>query len=207
MEDKKLQSLGAAGAVLALSAIAAVVLMHHHPHGGDGAGLVRGVHGGLIMMISVQPAVLALVANALGWRLLTAQALALFALGTLGAILAGMINGFAVPALGAYPAGEIAHGVGTLAWEFNQALARLGAIATGAGIVLFAAALWQAGWRIVGGAGVLAGGVTAALLVTDLIDMRFYGAMFTYIAQLAWLALLGGKLARAARSVSLPSTP
>jgi hypothetical protein len=207
MDDRKLQSLGAAGAVLALSALAAAVLMHHHPHGGDGAGLVRAVHGGLIMLIAVQPAVLALVACALGWRLLTAQAAALFALGTLAAILAGTINGFVAPALGAYPAGEIALGVGAFGWELNQALARLGAIATGAGIVLFAAALWQAGWRFIGGAGVLAGGLTAALLVTGIIDMRFYGAMFTYIAQLAWLALLGGALFRAARAVSLPSTP
>lgn len=144
MDDRKLQSLGAAGAVLALSALAAAVLMHDHPHGGDGAGLVRAVHGGLIMLIAVQPAVLALVACALGWRLLTAQAAALFALGTLAAILAGTINGFVAPALGAYPAGEIALGFGAFGWELNQALAWLGAIATGAGIVLFAAALWQA---------------------------------------------------------------
>lgn len=207
MDDKKLQSLGAAGAVLVLSAAAAVVLMHQHPHGGDGAGLIRTMHGGLLMMIAVQPAVLALVAGALGWRLLTAQALVLFSLGTAGAILAGTINGFVVTALGAYPAGEIAPGVGAFGWELNQALARLGATATGAGIVLFAAALWQAGWRFVGGAGMLAGGVTAALLVTGTIDMRFYGAMFTYIVQLAWLASLGGALVRAARAVSLPSTP
>lgn len=207
MDDNKLQSLGAAGAVLAISALAAAVLMHHHPHGGDGAGMVRGVHGGLLMMVAVQPAVLALVAGALGWRLLTAQALVLFALGTLGAILAGTINGFVGPALGAYPAGEIAPGVGVLGWELNQALARLGAIATGAGIVLFAAALWQAGWRFIAATGMLAGGVTAALQLTGTIDMRFYGAIFTYISQLGWLALLGVGLWRAARRVNLPSTP
>lgn len=207
MDDNKLQSLGAAGAVLAISALAAAVLMHHHPHGGEGAEIVQGVHGGLLMMIAVQPAVLALVAGALGWRLLTAQALVLFAFGTLGAILAGTINGFVGPALSAYPAGEIAPGVVALGWEMNQALARLGAIATGAGIVLFAAALWQAGWRFIAATGMLAGGVTAVLQLTGTIDMRFYGAMVTYIAQLAWLALLGAGLWRGARRVSLPSTP
>jgi hypothetical protein len=202
MDDNKLQSLGAAGAVLGVSALAAAVLMHHHPHGGDGAGMIRGVHGGLLMMIAVQPAVLALVAGALGWRLLTTQAMVLFALGSLGGILAGTINGFVAPALGAYPPGEIASGVGALGWELNQALARLGA-----GILLFAAALWQAGWRFVGATGMLVGGVTAALLLTGMIDMRFEGAILTYVTQLIWLVTLGTALFRAAGKVTLPSTP
>lgn len=207
MDDRKLQSLGPAGAMLALSALVAGVLMHHHPHGGDGADLIRVVHGGLLLMIAVQPAVLALVADALGWRLLTAQGLVLFALGSIGAILAGTINGFVAPAIATYPAGEIASGVGAWGWELNQALARLGAIATGAGIALFGIALWQAGWRIVGAAGLLAGGITAGLQLTGIIDMRFIGAIATYITQLAWLVLLGATLRRAASKLSLPSTP
>jgi hypothetical protein len=207
MDDRKLQSLGLAGAVLALTALAAAVLMHHHPHAGDGPGPIRMVHGGLLMMIALQPAVLALVAGALGWRLLTAQAAVLFALGSIGAILAGTINGFVVPAIAAYPPGEIAPAIGAWGWELNQALARLGAIATGAGIALLGAALWQAGWRIVGAAGVLAGGSTAVLQLTGVIDMRFLGAIATYVTQLAWLILLGASLWRAALKVSPPSTP
>jgi hypothetical protein len=206
MDDKKLQSLGLAGAVLALSALLAGVLMHHHPHGGDGAGQIRLMHGGLLMMIALQPAVLALVADALGWRLLTAQAMVLFTLGSVGAILAGTINGFVVPAIAAYPPGEITAGIGAWGWELNQALARLGAIATGTGMALFGIALWQTGWQAVGMAGLLAGGITAGLQLTGIIDMRFIGAIATYITQLAWLVLLGATLWRAASKLSPPST-
>jgi hypothetical protein len=207
MDDKKLQSLELAGAVLALSALVAGVLMHQHPRGSDGAGLIRLVHGGLLLMIALQPTVLALVAHALGWRLLTAQAMILFTFGSMGAILAGAINGFVATAFSAYPPGEIAAGIGAWGWELNQALARLGAIATGTGIALFGIALWQAGWRTVGAAGLIAGGISAGLQLTGTTDMRFIGAIATYITQLAWLVLLGATLWRAAYRLRLPSTP
>ncbi len=116
--------------------------------------------------------------------------------------LAGTINGFVVPALWDYPEGAIAPGVGELAWELNQALARLGAIATGLGIALFGLALWRAGWRWIGGAGLLMGIVPAALLLTGVSNMRFEGAILTYVTQLLWLVALGVALARA----RLPST-
>jgi hypothetical protein len=183
---------------LAASALLAVVMMHHHPHGGDGAAMIRAVHGGLLAMIVVQPAVMALVARALGWNMTIALGLTLVSLGSLGAIVAGTINGFVVPAIGEYTAGDIGPGIGELAWEMNQQFARNGAVAMGAGIVCFGIALWQAGWRVTGALGVIAGGVTAALLITGVTDMRFYGAMLTYIVQLSWLALLGVMLARGA---------
>ena len=198
MELEKLQSLRLAGILLPATALFAALLMHNHPHGGDGAGIIRWVHGGLLAMIIVQPAVLALLGRALGWNMLTALALASFSFGSLGAVLAGTINGFVVPTIAAYPAGEIGPGVAQLAWEMNQALATNGAVAAGLGIALFGAALWRASWRVIGALGVLAGAVPAALLVAGATDMRFYGAMFTYITQLLWLAGLGGVLAREA---------
>lgn len=199
MDDDKLQSLGAAGILLAASALVAVVLMHHHPHGTDGAGMIRGVHAGLLLMIAIQPAVMLLVARALGWTLAASLGLALFVLGTCGALVAGTINGFVVPALWEYPEGTIGQGVPELAWELNQQFARNGAVAAGAGIAAFGFALWRAAWRVVGALGLIAGLVPAALLVTGVTDMRFYGAISTYISQLAWLILLGVMLALAAR--------
>lgn len=195
MDDDKLQSLVLPGMLLAASALVAVVLMHHHPHGHDGAGLIRAVHGGLLAMIVIQPAVMGLLARALGWSPWTALGLAFFVFGTCGALVAGMINGFVVPALGEYPPGEIGRGVFELAWQANQQFARNGAVATGAGIAAFGAALWQAGWRVTGALGLLAGLVPAVLLVAGVTDMRFYGAMATYISQLAWMVLLGVMLA------------
>ena len=207
MEREKLQSLRGAGALLAASALLAVVLMHNHPHGGHNMELNRIVHGGLLMLIVVQPAVLGLLAKALDWSLAAVLGLSFFAFGSVGGCMAATINGFVVPAIKAYPQGQIGPDIGMLAWEMNQHFARGGAVAAGIGISLFGAALWRAGWRVVGGLGMLAGTVPAAMLVAGVIDMRFYGAMFTYITQLAWLATLGVALYRAAGPVSPPSTP
>lgn len=207
MEREKLQSLRWAGALLAGSTLLAVVLMHNHPHGGHNMGLNRIVHGGLLVLIVVQPAVLGLLAKALDWSLSAVLGLSFFAFGSVGGCIAATVNGFIVPAIKAYPEGQIGPDLGLLAWEMNQQFARNGAVAAGIGIALFGAALWRAGWRVVGGLGMLAGAVPAAMLVAGVIDMRFYGAMFTYITQLVWLATLGAALYRAAGPVSPPSTP
>lgn len=207
MEREKLQSLRWAGALLAGSALLAVVLMHNHPHGGDSMELNRIVHGGLLMLIVVQPALLVLLAKALDWSLAAVLGLNFFVFGSVGGCMAATINGFVVPAIKAYPEGQIGPDLGLLAWEMNQQFARNGAVGAGIGIALFGAALWRAGWRIIGGIGMLAGTVPAALLVAGLTDMRFYGAMLTYITQLLWLAMLGVALYRAAGPVSPPSTP
>ncbi|WP_271077950.1 hypothetical protein [Aurantiacibacter sp. MUD61] len=206
MDQDKLQSLRCAGALLAGSAVLAAVLMHYHPHGDDTSGMIRGVHGGLLALIVVQPAVLFLVARGLGWSLFTALAFAFFLFGTMGAVLAGAINGFVVPAVWGYPEGQIGPGVTQLAWELNQAFATLGAIAAGLGIALFGAALWQSGWRITAVLGLLAGAIPAALLIAGVIDMHFYGALWTYVTQLSWLTWLGVALYRAA-GISSPSSP
>ncbi|WFL76948.1 hypothetical protein P7228_13260 [Altererythrobacter arenosus] len=199
MDDDKLQSLRLPGMLLAGAALVAVVLMHHHPHGGDGAGLIRSVHGALSAMIVIQAAVMILVARALGWSFHVALGLAFFVLGICGALVAGSINGFVVPALLDYPASDIGSGTFELAWELNQQFARNGAVAVGTGIAFFGLSLWRAGWRLTGAVGLIAGLVPAALLIAGAIDMRFYGAMFTYISQLSWLILLGLMLARGAR--------
>ncbi|MHA7818219.1 MAG: hypothetical protein ACX930_01085 [Erythrobacter sp.] len=201
MDDDELQSLRWPGILLAGAALVAVALMHHHPHGGDGAGLIRVVHGALLAMIVIQPAVMLLVAHALGWSLPEALGLVFFILGTCGALVAGTINGFVVPALSEYRADDIGNGVYELAWEINQQFARNGAVAVGVGIALFGLSLWRVGWRVAGALGLVTGMVPAALLVAGVIDMRFYGAMLTYISQLSWLILLGVMLAMRARRV------
>ena len=206
MNTENLQSLRAAGLALAGSALLAAALMHYHPHGDDTAALIRSAHGGLLLLIMVQPAVMGLVARALGWNLLTALALTLFTFGTFGAVLAGTINGFVMPALWEYPEGEIANGVTDLAWQMNQALATLGAIAAGIGIALFGAGLWRGGWRFLGGFGLLAGTVPAVLLLSGITDMHFTGAILTYVAYLMWQVALGVALYRAT-GVSSPSNP
>lgn len=207
MELKKLQSLRVEGMLLAGSALLAAVLMHHHPQWTDGAIMIRLLHGAFLALNLGQLAILALVTRALGWSLPTALGLTFIAMGTVFGVLAGTINGFVVPALWAYPEGEIGPGISQLAWEMNQQLARNGAVATGIGMAFLGAVLWQQEWRVTGILGVLAGAVPAVLLITGVADMKFEGAILTYVTQLIWMVALGTALFRAAGKVTLPSTP
>jgi hypothetical protein len=189
----------AGGAMIGAAALSLLAMAHHPTSAHDGAigGLVHGVmiavtgatfygfaHFALRRGVG-RPAILA------G---LIAYAIALFA-----HIGAATINGFVVPALAARGPALAGHDVFLLAWEGNQALARLGVFATAT-----AFAAWSLDFvrrpgiepKAIGALGLLAGLVPAALLGAGAIRMDVAGAGLAYAAFGVWTAIVGLHLIR-----------
>ena len=184
-----------AGWVLVACAVLATVLMGHHPIGSGQGIMTPLVHGGLQAILLVELAALVVVASWLGGLLAITGATFLWG-GVMAGVLAATINGFVVPALGGYGEGEIGRDIAALAWETNQALARMGVIATGIGHGLWSFRLWQRGAKVIAGLGLLTGLVPALLLIGGHINMAYHGALFAYVGQSLWLVVLGAYLIR-----------
>ncbi|MBD3773242.1 MAG: hypothetical protein IE921_06650 [Rhodobacteraceae bacterium] len=178
----------------------AIVLMINHPTAVNGAGPAGFVHGSLQLCVLIQVAVFTLATQRLAQgRLFRLMLVVLpFVAGSAAGLIAATINGFAVPTMLAYPAPGVGPDVKIMAWELNQVFARLGVIACGIGIAGLSAMLWQHQHRLVALAGFAAGLIPAILLLLGHTDMKLFGAILAYSSQLAWLALLGGWLARRA---------
>jgi len=181
------------GAALILAAGLSVLMMAHHPSSAHDAALGQFVHGALIGLIAVTAWGFAHMALRRGLDRPTVLAgLVAYATGVAATIGAATINGFVVTALAAR--GDIGRDVFLLAWESNQALARLGVVAMGAGF-----ALWSIGWvrqdgwpaRALGALGIAAGVVPIVLLLTGTLGMNLAGAILIYAMQSAWIALAG----------------
>lgn len=187
-----------AGSAMIGAAAMSLLAMAHHPtsaHDGPIGGIV---HGAMIAVMTVtfygfahfalrrglaRPAILA------G---LVAYAVSLFA-----HIGAAAINGFVVTALAGR--GIADHGLFLLAWESNQALAKLGIFATA-----IAFALWALDFlrrpgleaKAIGSLGLIAGLAPATLLATGAIRMDVAGAGLAYAAFAAWGVAVGQHLIR-----------
>lgn len=184
-----------AGWTLLVCAVLATVLMGHHPIGSGQGILTPLVHGGLQAILLVELAMFVVVARWLGGLGAMTGGVFLWG-GVIAGVLAATINGFVVPALGGYGENDIGGDVAALAWEANQALARLGVIATGLGYGLWSARLWQRGAKVVAGLGAILGLLPALLLIGGHINMAYHGAVFAYVGQSLWLAVLGWYLTR-----------
>lgn len=187
-----------AGGALIAGAAASMIAMAHHPtvaHDGALAGIVHGA------MIAV------LMANGFGFahfalrrgagRPAILAGLVAYLVSLFAHLGSATINGFAVPALAAR--GIENHDLFLLAWETTQALAELGVFATAAAYALWALDFLRrpgAGAKAIGGLGLLAGLVPAALLAGGAIRMDVAGAFLAYAAFGAWSALVGLHLAR-----------
>jgi hypothetical protein len=189
-----------AGAAMIGAALLSMLAMAHHPTHVDSSGLVEFVHAAMMVLSAVMACGFAHFALRRGFARpailagLVAYAIALFA-----GIGAATINGFVVPALAHHGDALGGRDVFLLAWEGNQALARLGVFATAA-----AYALWSIDFlrrpgiepRLIGGFGLAAGLVPAALLASGALDMRVAGAMLVYAASASWAIAVGQHLAR-----------
>ena len=184
-----------AGWVLVVCAVLAAVLMGHHPIGSGQGIMTPLVHGGLQAILLVELAMFVVVARWLGALLAVTGATFLWG-GVIAGVLAATINGFVVPALGGYGENQIGGDIAAFAWESNQALAKLGVIATGIGYGLWSVRLWQRRAKGVAGLGFLTGLVPALLLIGGHINMAYHGAVFAYVGQSLWLAVLGWYLTR-----------
>jgi hypothetical protein len=189
-----------AGGALILGSLLSVLAMAHHPDHVDPGGLVGIVHGAMIVLMTVTAFGFAhfAIRRGVGRPAILAGLIA-YLVGLVADTGAATTNGFIVPALAAHGAALSGRDVFLFAWEANQALARLGVFATAA-----AFALWSIDFlrrpglepKAIGGLGLAAGLVPAALLATGTINMHVAGAFAVYAAFAAWGTLVGVHLVR-----------
>ncbi|MES2443039.1 MAG: hypothetical protein V4574_09430 [Pseudomonadota bacterium] len=192
-----------AGAVLILASLASVLMMAHHPSNAHDLALGQFVHGAMIAIVGATALGLVHFAWRLGLdRFDVLAGLIAYGIALSGHIGAATINGFVVTSLVARGAGDPA--VFAFAWEANQALARLGVVASGVAFVLWSLGLIrQQGWagRALGALGIVAGVAPMVLLGAGMMRMNLHGAILIYGGQAAWIALAGlylwsGRLAK-----------
>jgi hypothetical protein len=197
--DQKLADRIAGGALI-LGSLLSVLAMAHHPEHVDPNGLVGLVHGAMIVLMSVIAFGFAHFAlrRGLARPAILAGLIAYF-IGLVADLGAGTTNGFIVPALAAHGAALSGRDVFLLAWEANQALARLGVFATAAAFTFWSIDfLRRPGLepKAIGALGLLAGLVPATLLATGATDMHVAGAFMAYAAFALWGAIVGLHLLR-----------
>lgn len=192
-----------AGGILAVASLASMLVMSHHPSDPHQLVLGQAVHAAMITIVAFTALGLVHFARRLGLDRLTVLAgLIAYGIAVFGHVGAGTINGFIVTNLVAH--GETDHAIFALAWEANQALARLGVVASGVGFVLWSlsllrrAGLFGRGLAVLG---IAAGVVPAALLISGTMTMHLHGAILIYAIQALWMLLAGlylwsGRLAK-----------
>jgi len=192
-----------AGGLLVMASVASILMMAHHPSNAHDYAMGQLVHGAMIAIVAVSALGLTHLARRLGVERLSVLAgLVAYGLAVFSGVGAATINGFVVTNLVAK--GETDHAIFALAWEANQALARMGVVATGAAFILWSIQLVTRGrWagRALGGLGIVAGAVPALMLGTGMMTMHLHGAILIYGVQAAWMALAGlylwsGRLAK-----------
>lgn len=186
------------GAILLVSALLTILAMSHHPSGVRGGIQVFLVHGMMLVLLSCLFFGMAYYSmrRGLGHPLMLA-ALVAYLLSYLAGTIAGTINGFIVPAL-AQHGNDIPHALFILAWESNQAFARLGTVATAVAFVLWGIDLLRHGKgsaRLAGVFGIVAGVLPEVLLLVDA-TMDVKTAFVIYSLHAGFLALLGLRLLR-----------
>jgi hypothetical protein len=195
--------------LLAFALLSVLGAAHHPTAGGDdlqghlrslsGGGMIRGVHGFIIAVMTAGFVGLCGVSRLLGlqrpWVL---GGLVAMALG-MATMTAGAINGFAVPHFAAgYDAlrpdqAEPVRAMLRMSWAYNQALAGIGACLWGVAIVLWSIELVGRGGaaRWVGAAGLLAGGAILIGLLAGLITLNLHGFLLITALLAAWSAAVG----------------
>lgn len=185
----------AAGIALIGAAALSMLAMAHHPTSRDAGAMIGIVHGAMILFAGMMAWGFTHFARRRGLeRPAVLAGLVAYGIGIFATIGAATISGFVTPALAAH-APDASHELFDLTWAMNQALAKLGVVATGAAYALWSLDLWRR-WKAVALLGLLAGGVPALLLVGGWIDMHLHAAIWVYAAQVLWAALIGWLLLR-----------
>ena len=204
-----------AGIVLVAATLLSILMMAHHPSASthdpaslaadiaSTATLSRVVHGVLIALIGFELYAFVVFAGRLAAGRSAARAgVVAYAIGSGAMIGAALISGFVVSSLGIYYAGVADPApfvdFARLSMTGNQALAKLGVIATSAAIVLWAIALLhdskRARWLAIVG---LATGLAPALaLLAGWIRLDVHGMLIVVIAQALWNLAAGTELIR-----------
>jgi hypothetical protein len=184
-----------AGGALIIGSLLSVLVMAHHPEHVDPNGLVGFVHGAMIALMGATAFGFAHFAlrRGLGRPAVLAGLVAYF-IGLVADIGAGTTNGFIVPALAAHGPSLSSRDVFLLAWEANQALAKLGVFATAAAFAFWSVDfLRRPGFepKAIGVLGLAAGLGPAFLLSSGVSDMHVAGAFLAYASFAIWGAAVG----------------
>jgi hypothetical protein len=208
------------GAILLGSALLSLLAAMHHPSAAshdlasalrilaDEAGMIAGIHGLLIALFLLELLGLYGFARSLDLaRPLPAAGLILVGTGTMAMLGAAAINGFAVPAFasdlrGIAPADtRSAAMLLRMCWDVNQALASIGAVAWGAGLIAWSIDLARRTGmvRLTGLIGLAASVVMVGALATGLIRLHVTGFIIVTALISAWsvavaLLMLSGRL-------------
>ena|SRR5687767_9446685 len=207
------------GSLLIAGALASVLVMVLHPtaHGritSEGfqslATLARAVHA---LALAATPVVFLGLLGAgrrLGPSDLATAGLVAYGFGSVAVLGAAVASGFVVPGvmerIAPARGTDLAHALAAYTHLWNQAFAKVHAVAFSVGMLLFAAALLRRRGRLklaaaTGIAGIVIGlGVLLALFPGHLL-LDLHGARIVNIAQAAWLLCLGILLCRAAPDV------
>jgi hypothetical protein len=185
----------AAGIALIGAAAGSMLAMSHHPTSLAAGAMIGIVHGAMILFVAMLAFGFTHVARLRGLeRPAVLAGLVAYGIGAFANAAAATLPGFVAPALAAHQPGA-GHELFDLIWAMNQALAKLGVVATGAAYALWALDLWRRS-KAVALLGLLAGGVPALLLVGGWIGMHLHAAILVYAAQVLWAALIGWLLLR-----------
>ena len=192
-----------AGIVLVAATLLSILMMAHHPSASthdpaslaadiaSTATLSRVVHGVLIALIGFELYAFVVFAGRLPAGRSAARAgLVAYAIGAGAMIGAALISGFVVSSLGIYYAGVADPApfvdFARLSMTGNQALAKLGVIATSAAIVLWAIALLRDSTGIAPAIALLAGWVR----------LDVHGMLVVVLGQAIWNLAAGAELIR-----------
>jgi hypothetical protein len=203
-------SVKAAGIILIVSALLAILLMAHHPTiGASGfestveelhaeSGINQFVHGGMILIVLIWYFTLAVFSEKLGRTKASVIAgKTAFAAATAMMIGAAIVSGFLVPGFAEHFAEESKDEAAFFAamilmHEANQVLAIGGTIAYGG-----AMAFWSAGLlrikglaRIAGAYGLAAGAVIVFLMLADMLTLNVTGMGAVVAALGVWMILV-----------------
>jgi hypothetical protein len=179
--------------------------MAHHPTGiqpGDGAGpmtLSTLVHAAMIVLLAANLWGLIIFTARLGFDGWMLAGVLSYGLSVIANVMAGLINGFIVPAVADAVDRAASADIFVLLWESNQAAARLAVYAAGIAFVSWSVRLIRLGTPehiALGGMGMVAGVTPTMALYTRVITLDVDGALLAYGAQAAWVGLLGLQMIR-----------
>jgi hypothetical protein len=204
-----------AGSVLVAATLLSILMMAHHPSASthdpaslaaDIAGtatLSRVVHGVLIALIALELyAFVVFSARFASGRSAARAALVGYAIGAGAMIGAALISGFVVSSLGIYYASATDPApfvdFARVCMTGNQALAKLGVIATSAAIVLWSIAFLhdRSRWRWLAIVGFVAGLAPAIALLAGAVRLDVHGMLLVVVAQAIWNLAAGTELIR-----------
>jgi hypothetical protein len=204
-----------AGSVLVAATLLSILMMAHHPSASthdpaalaadiaNTATLSRVVHAVLIALIAVELfAFVVFSGRLIAGRLAARAAIVAYAIGTGAMIGAALISGFVVSSLGVYYAGVADPApfvdFARVCMTGNQALAKLGVIASSVGIALWSIALLhdRARGRWLAIIGFVTGLAPAVALLAGAIRLDVHGMLLVVLAQAIWNLAVGVELIR-----------